>query len=73
LIGPLFGRAKELKRPKGEKEWMTVASSCRQHLWGNWSGGYYKEGKSKLPENDPQAWPFRSAIQTLCPNLQPLP
>jgi hypothetical protein len=73
LVGPLFGRSKELKRPKGEKEWMTVASYCRQHLWGNWTGGYFDKGKTQLPENDPQKWPFRSAIQTGCPHLQPLP
>lgn len=73
LVGPLFGRSKEMKRPKGEREWMTVASYCRQHLWGAWDSGYYKEGKTELPENDPQRWPLRSAIQTGCPYLRPLP
>jgi len=73
LVGPLFGRVKELKRPKGERDWMTVASYCRQHLWGKWDGGYYREGKTELPANDFQNWPLRSTIQTGCPLLQPLP
>ena len=73
LIGPLFGRSKELKRPKGEREWMTVASYCRQHLWGKWSGGYYRDGKTGLPETNFEDWPLRSTIQSGCPHLQPLP
>lgn len=73
VVGPLFGRTKELKRPPGERRWMTVASYCRQHLWGNWDGGYYQEGKTELPQSDPVSWPLRSAIQTTCPALQPLP
>ena len=72
LAGPLFGRAKELKRPEGEREWMTVQSYCRQHLWGSWKGGYYAEGRSELPGFDP-AYPIRSLIETTCPALQPLP
>ncbi|HJR44357.1 MAG TPA: S8 family serine peptidase [Actinomycetota bacterium] len=72
IIGPLFGRAKELKRPDGERDWMTVASYCRQHLWGSWSGGYYRDGRSELPGSDP-AYPIRSLIETACPTLQPLP
>jgi hypothetical protein len=73
LVGPLFGRAKELKRPKGERDWMTVASFCRQHLWGKWDGGYYREGKTELPPINFEEWPLRSTIQTGCPLLRPLP
>lgn len=69
LIGPLEGRVKELKRPAGEKDWMIVDSFCRQHLWGAWKGGYYLDGKTKLPGSD-SAYPVRSAIEMLCPQLQ---
>jgi hypothetical protein len=69
LIGPLEGRAKEPQRPDGEKEWMIVDSFCRQHLWGAWKGGYFIDGKTPLPGNDP-SYPVRSAIETLCPQLQ---
>jgi hypothetical protein len=69
LIGPLEGRATEIKRPKGEREWMIVDSFCRQHLWGAWNGGYFLEGKTALPGDDP-AYPIRSTIERLCPQLQ---
>ena len=72
IMGPLFGRAKELKRPDGELEWMRVDSFCRQHLWGDWKGGYYTDGKTELPGMD-QAWPIRSAIEGTCPHLYPPP
>lgn len=70
LFDPMVGRAKELERPAGEREWMIVDSFCRQHLWGSWKGGYYVEGKTDLPGADPSA-PLRSAIETGCPYLQP--
>ena len=72
ITGPLFGTKKELKRPRGERAWMTVASYCRQHLWGSWSGGYYREGRSELPGFDPE-YPIRSAIESGCPYLRPPP
>jgi hypothetical protein len=70
IMGPLLGDAKELKRPKGEKDWMVVDSYCRQHLWGAWSHGYFKDGKTKLPGDD-SAYPTRSMIERSCPLLQP--
>jgi hypothetical protein len=70
VMGPLEGRAKELDRPAGEREWMLVDSFCRQHLWGAWKGGYYIDGKTELPGPDPMA-PLRSAIETGCPFLIP--
>jgi hypothetical protein len=72
IVGPLFGRAPGLKRPVGEREWMTVASFCRQHLWGDWNGGYYREGRSQLPGVD-QNYPIRSLLETSCPLTQPPP
>ena len=70
LMGPLEGRAQTLTRPPGEKEWMTVDSWCRQHIWGSWPGGYY----TGQPLPGPSAsWPIRSAILTACPLLQPPP
>ena len=69
IIAPLEGRARELKRPAGERDWMIVDSMCRQHLWGSWNGGYFLEGKTKLPGQD-GAYPVRSAIEETCPHLQ---
>ena len=70
IIGPLEGRAKPLERPSGEREWMVVDSFCRQHLWGEWRGGYYVEDKTELPGADPM-WPLRSMIEASCPFLEP--
>jgi hypothetical protein len=61
-----------LKRPKGEQQWMIVDSFCRQHLWGSWNGGYYLDGKTKLPGQD-MDWPLRSAIEQTCPHLTHTP
>ncbi|MGH2809215.1 MAG: S8 family serine peptidase [Actinomycetota bacterium] len=72
IIGPLEGRSKALKRPPGEREWMIVDSFCRQHMWGAWKGGYYIEGKTKLPGYHPD-WPLRSAIEMTCPHLTHTP
>lgn len=73
LYFPLTGVSRPPKRPAGERDWMIVDSYCRQHIWGSWSGGYYRDGKTKLPEADPNAAPLRTAYQTLCPALQPPP
>jgi Subtilase family len=70
ILGPLFGRSGVAARPAGEREWMTVDSACRQHLWGSWSGGYYlSDAATPLAEADFEAWPLRSAIQSACPSL----
>lgn len=71
IWGPLSGRARELERPRGEAEWMTVDSYCRQQLWGGWRGGLYVEGRTDLPAIDP-AWPVRSSLQATCPFLPSL-
>jgi hypothetical protein len=70
ILAPLEGRAKSMARPAGEREWMIVDSFCRQHLWGMWRGGYYREDKTELPGFDPMA-PLRSAIEASCPFLEP--
>jgi hypothetical protein len=72
IVRPMFGIAKALKRPDGERQWMVVDSFCRQHVWGGWTGGYYIEGKTDLPGPDP-AWPIRSWMQESCPIMQPPP
>lgn len=69
IIAPMEGRAKELKRPKGEREWMVVDSFCRQHIWGSWDDGYFVKGKTKLPGPD-ERYPVRSLIEETCPHLQ---
>jgi hypothetical protein len=60
-----------LKRPEGERDWMTVLSFCRQHLWGSWRGGYYREGDSPLPGPDAD-YPVRTFIETTCPAYRSL-
>jgi hypothetical protein len=70
IMGPLEGRAEELKRPEGEREWMIVDSYCRQHLWGQWGGGYYVPGRTELPGDDPE-YPIRSSWERSCEHLAP--
>ncbi|TAL13256.1 MAG: hypothetical protein EPN99_15700 [Frankiales bacterium] len=74
VLRPMLGRAPVPARPDGEVEWFRVDSACRQHIWGEWSGGYYlDEDRTPQPASDPVAWPTRTAIQTACPYLQPGP
>jgi hypothetical protein len=65
IVGPLTGRARELERPTGERDWMIVDSYCRQRLWGPWAEGYYVAGRTPLPGPDPN-WPLRTALATAC-------
>jgi hypothetical protein len=70
LLDPLFGRAPAPERPEGEVDWFRVDSECRQHIWGDWSGGAFtSEEETPLPSPDPVAWPTRTAIQSACPVL----
>jgi hypothetical protein len=79
ITDPLFGTAPTASRPAGEREWMIVDSFCRQSLWGRWSDGYYVDGTTPLPADDP-SFPARSAMRHGCeralfdqlPNLVPL-
>ena len=66
VFGPLVGSAKTLERPAGEREWFVVDSYCRQRNWGAWGGGYYVEGRTPLPADDP-AHPVRAAWAKSCP------
>ena len=68
ILRPMLGLDEGPKRPKGERQWMIVDSYCRQHLWGAWKGGYYVNGKTKLPGNDPD-YPIRSSLEQSCPLL----
>lgn len=65
ILDPLFGRAKTLKRPEGEREWMIVDSYCRQMLWGFWTDGYYEIDRTDLPGPDPR-YPVRSSLEGSC-------
>ncbi|MDT7570420.1 MAG: serine protease [Actinomycetota bacterium] len=69
---PLVGTAPTLKRPADEAAWFVVDSWCRQHIFGSWSGGYYKDGKTALPGPDASA-PTRTALQVACNGLTELP
>ncbi|HVE94918.1 MAG TPA: S8 family serine peptidase [Acidimicrobiales bacterium] len=69
ILGPLFGRSPVAPRPAGERDWMTVDSFCRQHLWGPWADGYYDAAVRPLPAPDPVAYPLRTALQVGCPGL----
>ena len=71
LWKPLTGTAVPPKRPDGEKDWFVVDSWCRQHIWGEWTGGYYKSGAA-LPGPDPTA-PTRTALQNACQGMMPPP
>ncbi|MEA2646187.1 MAG: serine protease [Chloroflexota bacterium] len=74
LYGVLFGRQPPPDRPVGEVDWMRVDSWCRQHIWGEWGGGYYTDAtNTPLPSSDPVGWPIRSTLQAACPSLQPPP
>ena len=74
LYGVLAGRVAEAVRPANEVEWFRVDSACRQHIWGEWSGGYYvDEATTPQPAANPTGAPWRTAIQQACPALQPPP
>lgn len=70
VFEPMIGRAKPLKRPEGERDWMIVDSFCRQHLWGSWKYGYYVDGKVRLP-GPSHEWPVRSIVEAACPLVPP--
>jgi hypothetical protein len=72
LWGPLTGAAQPPARPKGEREWFLVDSWCRQHIWGEWTGGYYKGGGTPLPADDPSQ-PTRTSFRHSCEGLQQPP
>ena len=63
----LTGDAAEIARPAEERNWFIVDSWCRQHIWGEWTGGYYHGGA--LPADDPAA-PSRTSYRQSCQNLQ---
>jgi hypothetical protein len=70
VVGPMLGRTAAPERPKGEVEWFRVDSACRQHIWGDWIGGFFKDDKTTpQPAPDPVAWPTRTVIQEACPFL----
>ena len=57
-------------RPAGEVDWFRVDSECRQHIWGEWKQGAYRDDASTpLPSPDPVAWPTRTVIQLGCQAL----
>jgi hypothetical protein len=66
VAGPLLGLAAAPKRPADEAAWFVVDSWCRQHIWGEWSGGSYR---GTLPPDDPAA-PARSAYHESCQGLR---
>ena len=66
VFGPIVGTQGTLERPAGEREWFVVDSYCRQRNWGSWGGGYYVEGKTALPADDPSR-PVRAAWARSCP------
>lgn len=70
---PIVGEAPVVKRPADEADWFLVDSWCRQRIFGSWSGGYYKDGKTPLPGPNPAAAPTRTALQVACNGLTKLP
>jgi hypothetical protein len=79
ITGPMNGTAVLTQRPAGERDWMIVDSFCRQAIWGRWGGGYYVNGSTQLPADNP-LYPVRTALRHACeralfdqlPNLVPL-
>jgi hypothetical protein len=72
ILDPMTGEARVIARPEGERDWMIVDSFCRQHLWGDWKGGYFIEGRTELPGADPN-YPVRSRFEETCPYMTPPP
>jgi hypothetical protein len=66
---PLFGLAPPPSRPDDERDWMIVDSWCRQHVWGAWDGGYYVDGKTKMPADDPSGHPTRTSYRNSCQGM----
>ena len=73
FFGPVVGTRAALVRPADEKAWFLVDSWCRQHVFGTWSGGYYRDGRDTLPAPDPLAAPVRTAYSVACNALTKLP
>lgn len=54
-------------RPAEETAWFRVDSQCRQHIWGTWKQGAFRDAVSTpVPTPDPVGWPTRTAIQVGC-------
>jgi hypothetical protein len=70
ITGPMGGTAAVIERSADERDWMIVDSWCRQQIWGGWSGGYYLEGETALPGDDP-AFPIRTALTNSCGEFFP--
>ncbi|HVF05570.1 MAG TPA: S8/S53 family peptidase [Frankiaceae bacterium] len=66
---PLFGLATPMSRPEDERDWFIVDSWCRQKIWGAWKGGYYVEGKTKMPADD-SSRPTRTSYRGACTGMQ---
>jgi hypothetical protein len=65
----MTGKKAAPKRPAGDKEWFRVDSWCRQHIWGAWEEGAFKDASSTpLPSPDP-ATPSRNAYHAGCQGL----
>jgi hypothetical protein len=69
----VVGTRAAMTRPPDEKAWFVVDSWCRQHIFGSWSGGYYRDGRDTLPSPDPVAAPVRTAYAVGCNALVPVP
>jgi hypothetical protein len=69
ILKPLLGLGSAPQRPEDERDWMIVDSWCRQHIWGKWDGGYYVEGKTALPGDDPDGHPTRTSYKNSCTGL----
>lgn len=67
---PMTGAAVPPARPAGERDWFVVDSWCRQHIWGEWGGGYF-HGGALPPDNS--MYPTRTSLHASCQNLQQPP
>ncbi|HVE98203.1 MAG TPA: S8/S53 family peptidase [Mycobacteriales bacterium] len=73
FFAPVVGRGPEVARPADEDDWFRVDSWCRQHIFGAWSGGYWKDDQTTpRPLPHPGA-PTRTALDAACRALIKLP
>jgi hypothetical protein len=73
LLNPLLGTGPAPARPADEVAYMRVDSFCRQHIWGEWTGGYFVNNEATPLPARSQSHPFRTAYHDGCQQMQPPP
>lgn len=66
MVANARGEVAPLPRPKGERNWFTADSKCRQRLWGTWESGYCV---GEEPDLDPIDDPLATIFDAWCSPL----